>query len=160
MKSCSFTGHRKIDPRHINALSDLLIRGISYVYDEGVRDFYIGGAIGFDTMAAKAVVLFRMTHPDVRMHLVLPCLDQASRWSDRQREMYDYLLSVADTVEYIADSYYDGCMRDRNKRLVDLADCLIAYVGRNDGGSAQTKRFAERGGKTIYNLYYKCEELS
>ena len=160
MKHCSFTGHRDIPKKHETALIGLLRRGIQYVYDEGVRHFYIGGALGFDTLAAKEIVLFRFSHPDIMMHLVLPCLDQTDRWSDRQRDMYEYLLSEADTVEYIADGYYKGCMRDRNVRLVEQCDCLIAYVGRAVGGAAQTKRLAERSGKPVYNLYYEADRAS
>lgn len=157
MRKCSFTGHRNIPKRHETALVGILRRGIQYVYDEGVRHFYIGGALGFDTLAAKELVLFRFSHPDIVMHLVLPCLDQTQRWSARQRDMYEYILSEADTVEYIADDYYDGCMFDRNIRLVEECDCLIAYVGRSSGGAAQTKRLAERAGKPVYNLYHEAE---
>lgn len=158
MKSCAFTGHRKIVPEHYNALVDLLFRGISYVYSEGVRDFYIGGAVGFDTIAAQQVLRFRINHPDVKIHLVLPCMNQSERWSERQRDMYEYILSSADTVEILYENYVDGCMRDRNRRLVDYADVLIAYVGKGGSGSAQTRRMAEEKGITIYNLYYKCQE--
>ncbi len=153
VQACSFTGHRKIEPGHDPRLSELLLRGIEYVYNQGCRRFYVGGAVGFDTIAAQKVLLFRMSHPDITLNLVLPCRDQSDSWSHSQREMYDYLLSEADTVEYIAEEYYHGCMRERNARLVELCDTLIAYVGRDKSGAAQTKRMAERAGKTVYNLY-------
>lgn len=155
--ACSFTGHRKIEPRHTKKLTELLARGIKYVYDNGCRNFYLGGAVGFDTLAAQQVLLFRMTHPDVTFNLVLPFRGQSDRWGPEQRDMYDYLLSQADTIEYISDDYTGACMRQRNARLVELAEALIAYVGHDKSGAAQTKRMAERAGKAVYNLYLSAE---
>ncbi len=159
IRSCSFTGHRKIEPQHTRALPERVAAGIAYVYSKGCRHFYVGGAIGFDTVAAQQLLIFRMSHPDITVNLVLPCKDQASQWSDRQREMYDYLLSQADTIEYIAEYYYDGCMRERNARLVDHADVFIAYVCHGRSGAQQTVDMARRRGKTVYNIYNTCESV-
>lgn len=155
MKTCSFTGHRSIDIDDTDTLPTLIRRGIEYVYGLGVRRFCVGGALGFDTMAAKEVISFRMSHHDVELVLVLPCLDQAEMWSAQDREMYDFILSEANLVEYTSDRYYKGCMRVRNQRLVDLSDVVIAYLKRTASGAAQTVRMAHAAGKTVYNLYGK-----
>ncbi len=152
-KSCSFTGHRRIEEGHKSALSELLLRAVEYVYERGCRDFYAGGAVGFDTFAARAVVIFRLSHPDVKLHLLLPCVNQSERWCEADKQSYEYTLSVADDIEYVADEYYDGCMKLRNERLVASADVMIAYLGRKYGGSAQTVRLAERAGCDVFNLY-------
>ena len=154
-RACSFTGHRQIEPAARETVTNLIDRFIVYAYNNGCREFYNGGAIGFDILAARRVLLFRISHPDVRLHMVLPCKNQSERWSDRDTSSYEYVLGAADTVEVIADDYYDGCMRVRNARLVELCDVLVAYVGRNTGGSAQTYRMAKAAGKTVYNLFGK-----
>lgn len=159
MRGCSFTGHRHIEYRHKYTVSDLVARAIAYAYGEGCRDFYIGGALGFDTVAAQQVLLFRMSHPDVTLNLVLPCRDQTKNWSDTQREMYDYFLSEADTVEYVSEEYTRSCMSVRNRRLVEHCDILIAYVGHDRSGSSQTRRMAETAGKTVYNLYPTLDKV-
>lgn len=156
-KSCSFTGHRAIEPHHRDAISDLVARAVKYAYDEGCRDFYLGGALGFDTVAAQEVLLFRLSHHDVKMHLVLPCRDQASGWGNNQLEMYEYLLSRADTVEYVCDLYNPSCMRKRNARLAELCDIMIAYLGHTRSGASQTVRMATELGKRVYNLYPTLE---
>ena len=153
MRGCSFTGHRRIEYRHEDSIGALVARAVAYAYSEGCRDFYLGGALGFDTVAAQQVLLFRMSHTDVTLNLVLPCRNQTEQWTERQCEMYDYLLAQADTVEYISEEYTRYCMSARNRRLVELCDMLIAYVGRDRSGSSQTKRMAESAGKTVYNLY-------
>ena len=156
-KGCSFTGHRAIEPHHREAMPALLTSAIEYAYLEGCRDFFIGGALGFDTFAAQRVLFFRMTHPDVTLNLILPCRDQAEKWGRCQAEMYEYLLSQADTVEYVADTYTPGCMKVRNMRLASLCDIMISYVGRQRSGASQTARMAEELGKSVFNLYPTLE---
>ena len=159
-RSCSFTGHRQIKATHTSAIGALVDKGIAYAYSEGCRDFYSGGAIGFDTLAARAVIRFRISHPDVRLVLCLPCITQASLWSDSQRDDYEYLIRSADEIIYASEEYTDTCMRERNKMLAETADLVIAYVGRTRSGSSQTARMAERLGKTVYNIYPTLEEKS
>ena len=153
MKSCAFTGHRTIEVRHREGIADLLLRAINYAYNEGCRTFITGGALGFDTLAAKEIIRFRMSHPDVTLKIVIPFRTQSESWSDTQISVYEYTLANANEVEYVADEYFDGCMRMRNQRLVDLSDMIIAYASRPYSGAGQTVRMAERAGKTVYNIY-------
>ena len=153
MTSCGFTGHRKIEQNVAYKIPTLLKKAIREAIELGASKFLAGGAMGFDTIAARQVIQFRIAHPDCELHLLIPCRNQSERWSDRQRDMYEYTLSAANTVSYLTDEYRDGCMRLRNQRLVDLSDIVIAYVGRDKSGAAQTVRMAQRAGKTFYNLY-------
>jgi uncharacterized phage-like protein YoqJ len=153
---CSFTGHRIIKKEHESGLSGLLMRAIEYAYTAGCRRFLSGGAIGFDTWAARAVISYREAHPDVKLILVLPCKNQSERWSLEDIREHERLISLADEVTYVSDVYTDTCMRKRNMMLADEADMLIAYVSRLNSGTAQTVRMAK--GKEIYNLYYALEK--
>lgn len=150
---CSFTGHRQIEPDRRDILVGLLGRAIEYAYSEGCRTFITGGAIGFDTLAAKEVIRFRMNHSDVRLVLALPCIEQDAKWNSAQKNAYSFTLAVADEVIYTSEVYTKNCMAIRNKYLADKADLLIAYVGRSNSGAAQTVRMAESMNKRIYNLY-------
>ena len=153
MDVCAFTGHRRIEERHKDKIADLLSRAIAFAYEGGCRTFVTGGALGFDTLAAKEIIRFRMSHRDVRLHIVLPCKNQSDSWSSAQVSLYEYTLANADEIEYVSDVYTDGCMRERNRRLADVCDMMIAYVSRPYSGSAQTVRMASASGKVIYNLY-------
>ena len=150
---CSFTGHRKIEPETRERLVGLLGRAIEYAYNEGCRTFITGGALGFDTLAAREVIRFRMSHTDVRLVLALPCVEQDSKWSETQKSAYNFTLSAADEVIYTSETYTNHCMAERNRYLADRADILIAYCGRTNSGAAQTVRMAEKMNKRIYNLY-------
>ena len=159
MRVCSFTGHRQIKRTHTAPLPELLDRAVEYAYSQGCRLFLSGGAVGFDTLAARRVLAFRVTHPDVELELVLPCLNQDEKWTDPQKDAYAFLLSRADRVRYVAEEYSEGCMRERNAILASEADLLIAYISRPSSGSAQTARMAEKLGKRVYNLYPAADGL-
>ncbi len=158
MKACSFTGHRRIKKEHLKNLTPLLLRTINYAYDEGCRTFYTGGAIGFDTVAAREVIKFRMTHRDVRLVLCLPCINQDENWSEDQKFSYSHVLSSADEVIYARDDYTEGCMRERNFLLASKCDIMICYVGKDRSGSSQTMRMADSMGKEILNIYPVLED--
>ena len=152
-KVCAFSGHRIIKPEHRNGISSLIGRAIGYAYSRGCRVFISGGALGFDTLAAREVIKFRISHPDARLLLYLPCVNQDEQWSERDRNNYQYILNASDEILYLCDEYVDGCMKERNLRLAEKADILIAYVSRSNSGTGQTVRMAEKLGKEIYNLY-------
>ena len=157
MKACSFTGHRQIKKEHEKELPDFVARAINYAYGKNCRKFIAGGALGFDTVAAREVIKFRMRHPDVSLVLCLPCIEQDSKWKPRQKRLYEYLLSEANEVIYVSEEYTEGCMRERNRRIAEEADILIAYVNRTNSGAAQTVRMATELGREIYNLYPALE---
>ena len=62
--ACCFTGHREIPPEDREPLRAALLSEIQRLYAEkGVTEFYTGGARGFDTMAAEAVLKIREALP-------------------------------------------------------------------------------------------------
>ena len=82
MFSCCFTGHRQIASDDFLVLQKRLQKAIKYFIKQDVTDFYAGGALGFDTLAAQAVLKARRFHPQVRLILALPCHDQDARWKE------------------------------------------------------------------------------
>ena len=157
---CSFTGHRVIKNTHRNSITALILRAVSYSYDRGCRIFMSGGALGFDTLAAREVIRFKMTHPDVRLHLILPCINQDAKWNQAEINSYRFLLENADEIVYISEEYTDNCMKERNCYLAQNADIIISYVGSEISGSAQTVRMARKLQKQIYNLYPTLDKES
>ena len=151
--ACSFTGHREIESGHRARLPELLLRAVYLAYEKGVRRFYNGGAYGFDLMAARAVLLAKLRYPDISLHIIVPCQGQSDKWSSANKQSYEYVLSQADTVDTLSEHYYQGCMHQRNSRLVELSDLVIAYVGKSSGGSYRTLALAHRKEKSILNLY-------
>ena len=154
-RTCAFTGHRTLPYTELESLRGLLDRAIRYAYTEGCRIFYNGGAIGFDTEAAERVLAFRSEHPDVQLHLLLPCKNQDAKWSPLQKQRYRQLVATADAVRYLSEDYTPECMRLRNETLVKEADMLVAYLSHFRSGAAQTVAMAKRKGIPVYNLFNK-----
>ncbi len=156
--SCAFTGHRphkfpwrynEADERCV-ALKAALREQIKALVEDGITDFYSGGADGVDCWAALIVLELRKKNPALRLHCILPHEGQADKWSSAAQERYHSILDQADTVEYVSHEYYDGCMLDRNRRLVDTAGLLLAvYNGERRGGTAATARYARKLGRRI-----------
>ena len=68
-----FTGHREL-PGDTAPLYDALLRHITALYDGGCTDFVSGGAMGFDLLAAEAVLALRPLYPDMRLVKKSYCL--------------------------------------------------------------------------------------
>lgn len=156
--SCSFTGHRpkKLPWRYNESCPDcvklkkVLTAQISRLATLGVTDFFSGMAEGTDLFCSEIVLDQRKKNPVLRLHCVLPCEGQADMWSSSAQERYYGILRQADSVDYVSQKYYDKCMLDRNRRLVERAGILLAvYNGEWRGGTAATVRYARKIGREI-----------
>ena len=157
-KSACFTGHRNI--RHnAQELSSLLCKLLDVmIAEKDITDYYVGGAVGFDTIAAYSILKMQEKYPKVKLHLILPCSneDQTKGWTVEQVSDFEYILGLAHSVEYISNNYYNGCMKKRNARLVELAsECCICYwnTNNNRSGTGQTVRMSMKKGINVINLY-------
>lgn len=157
-KSCAFTGHRphklpwkdnEDDPRCI-VLKQTLAQQITALTEAGVTDFFSGMAEGTDQYCSEIVLALRKENSALKLHCVLPHEGQADRWSDPARERYHTILEQADSVEYVSCKYYDGCMLDRNHRLVELTGILLTvYNGVRRSGTGATVKYARKMGREI-----------
>lgn len=157
-RSACFTGHRtiKADMSTFSALLSSVIERL--ITDKGVTDFYAGGAYGFDAVSAFSVLHLKENYPEVKLHLILPCSkeEQSRKWTAEQKAELENLLGLADSVEYVSDRYYNGCMKTRNTRLVELAsDYCICYWNPSNfrSGTGQTVRMAQKKGIEVINLF-------
>lgn len=135
VKRICFTGHRNV--KETQQLTKKIVNQLKKLIDEGATDFYAGGAVGWDTMCERAVVKLRERFPHIKLHLVLPCPaeEQTAKWNESDKAKFRRLLSAADTVEICSARYFDGCMKIRNQRLVDMTDvCVCYYDGRKRSG--------------------------
>ena len=155
---CCFTGHRDLTKRHASRLPIELNKILEELYEKGARIFRSGGALGFDTAAALAVIELRKKHPDVKLHMVLPCRDQDKLWSLRSKMLYRRILRKSDEITYVADKYTRDCMLDRNRRMVDGSHVCVAYYNGGSGGTGYTYSYAKRKGIKIFNLYDSLEK--
>ena len=50
--ACCFTGHRKMSPDDTDSIHQRLIQTVDQLYAKGITTYYVGGAQGFDALAA------------------------------------------------------------------------------------------------------------
>lgn len=150
---CCFTGHRKVYQNEMIEVVYRLGDEIEGLIDIGVNNFISGGALGFDTIAALSVILLRAQGNRIRLIMALPCMEQDKLWSEEDREIYALILKLADEVRYIyAGEYKKGCMRDRNKYMVDNSSYCISYLRRGRSGTSQTVAYAQKQGLEIIRI--------
>ena len=155
MRSISFTGHRKLS-EDASLLTQRLYQRLKEEIQNGATNFNTGGALGFDSIAAAVILKLREVYPQIRLNLILPCSneEQTEKWSEKEKQEFYRILALADTVEYTSEHYYNGCMKKRNLRLVELADiCFCYWNGGQRSGTAQTVRMAQRKNIMVVNLY-------
>lgn len=130
----AITGHRpKALPRGAQQRIRSSIRDLVQRYPGAT--WLSGGAIGVDQIAADE--LFSLGQ---RVELVLPFSPevQATLWSPVERQVFDQQIRKASSVEVLRETYHPDGYRERNKRLVQRADLVVAYWNGSPSGTAAT----------------------
>lgn len=151
-RTACFTGHRQIPAEEEEKISARLDEVIADLIGHGIECFAAGGALGFDTMAAQAVLRTKEQYPHIRLILVLPFPEHGRRWSEFNRKVYEEIIVQADEIEYATEHYTRFCMFVRNRRLVDRSCVCVAYQTKDTGGTAYTVKYARSKELRIINL--------
>ena len=157
-RACAFTGHRpqKLPWRSDEtapgcaALKETLAMQITTLVADGYTEFLTGMAEGVDLWAAQIVLALRVTNPSLRLHCILPCVEQSARWSAASREQYRAILEQADSIIFVNRMNKKDCMLERDRFLVSYASVILAvYNGERRGGTAATVRYARKLGREL-----------
>ena len=143
-KSCCFTGHRIIPAGAVPELCHKLITTVEELIGEGICRFYSGGAVGFDMLAAEAVLFLKEKYPHITLHIIVPCENQDVKWSAENKEKYREIKAKADEVKCLSPVYFSGCMQVRNRYMVNNSSVCVAYLTKSTGGTAGTVAYAQR----------------
>ncbi len=147
-----FTGHRHIPAEEEDILAQRTDALLEKLYSQGYRDFISGAALGFDALAAECVIRLKGRHPDVSLHLAIPCSTQADRWSAADCERYERILYNADSTHVLSRCYYMGCMQVRNRFMVDRSAFCLCYLTHSRGGTMATVAYAMQQSCPVLNL--------
>lgn len=149
-----FTGHRKIPENVTPVLRELLSEILDSLYDRGARIFKAGGAVGFDTMAAQAVIDLKIRREDrnVKLHLCLAAPDQAKNFSRFDSIIFRMVKENADSVSYESEKANTSSYFARNRALVNGSDVCVAYCTKQSGGTYYTCTRALTSGVEFINL--------
>lgn len=144
-RSCAVSGHRVLekdfDKEKIERIFYKLVEG-------GFNNFFVGMALGFDTVCFQILENIRK-EKDIKIIACVPCKTQSYKYNREQKKEYDRMLSVADEVVLINEEYSKNCMQKRNQYMVDRSCALVAYLRRDFGGTANTVKYARKKGVAI-----------
>lgn len=147
-----FTGHRKIAVSIQTRLRQVLEQQIEALIYQGYQIFMTGGALGFDTLAAALVLRLRQIHPQIELHLAIPCGWQTRGWRAEDVRIYRMIQEQAD---FQINTFQPGDafpMQTRNRYMVDHSDLCVAFQQHQKGGTAYTTRYAASRSIPIINL--------
>jgi len=154
-----FTGHRAINgikggsSEVAQALQAFLLNEvIKPAYEKkNVRNFFSGGAIGVDQIAAKAVIQLKAEYPDAKLIIARPFPSQDTVWPMNVRSEYYAILSWADSVIDVAKGEYTAAkMQGRNIFMVNKAMYVVAvWNGVKKGGTWNCVDYAFNQGKKV-----------
>ena len=151
-RTCCFTGHRVIPEKDLPGILERTEQAVRRLIEQGVVFFGVGGAIGYDTEAAKLLFRLRATdYPQIKVILVYPFEGFTSRWSGEQQAEYARLLLQYDKAVCVAQRASREAYLERDRHLVDGSTYCIAYCTRDSGGTAYTLRYAQQKGLKIVN---------
>lgn len=148
-QTCCFTGHRRMTASERDRLTPWLESAVTELVKQGIVYFGVGGAVGFDMLAAQTVCRLRQRFPQMRLIMVLPCEDMARHWSAADRRQLDMLIQQADKVVYAGKVYTADCMKQRDRRLVDNSSVCVAWLTHYGTGTGYTVEYARRQGLTV-----------
>ena len=149
-QTCCFTGHRKL----LENESAILERTNIYpsrLLQENVRFFWLGGALGFDTLMAEHLLSLKKYDPQIQIYLALPFEGYRSRWSASQQARATQIDAQADGIIFCSQVPSKQAFLRRNRYLVDQSRYCISYCNRTTGGTAYTNRYARQQGLIIWN---------
>ena len=155
IRTCCFSGHRKIPPEQYNEIARRLKEKLIKLIEEGYCYFCSGGALGFDTLVAQTVLELKNEYPHINLILVLPFLSQTRGWNESDVRMYEYIKEAADKYVYTSENYFNGCMQKRNRHLVDNSSVCVCYLTEEKGGTAYTVKYANSRNLRIINIAEK-----
>ena len=70
-KTCCFTGHRSLSGAEKLKVAVRLRKAIKELVKQGIVFYGVGGALGFDTLAAQTVLDMKKEYPQLRLILVV-----------------------------------------------------------------------------------------
>lgn len=147
LKSVAITGHREadgLDEKKLEGVFKLLVK-------KGYTRFFVGMALGFDTVCFKILEKIREKE-NIKIIACIPCKDQDKYFTDEQKEDYAKMVKSANERIIFSEKYTSYCMHRRNCYMVDNSSVLVAFLNKNFGGTYNTVKYAEKAKKNIIRI--------
>lgn len=152
-QTCCFTGHRILSAHEKARIPAKLDSILLPLIEQEVRVFWLGGALGFDTLVTEHLLTLKRQFPQLVICLAFPFDGYRNRWNETQKSHAANIDAQADQIVYCSHTQSKGAFLQRNRYMVDQSRYCIAYCNRSAGGTAYTLRYAQQKGLVIQNLF-------
>lgn len=175
IKSCAITGHRparfkwkyKENNTGCKRLKKRLRDQIVALYEQGVRRFYVGGALGVDMWAGEILLQLKEQpeYNDIELFIALPFEGHDADWDSRSRGRLKVLIQHSTETVVIGTKaeVLAVCYKRRNYYMVDHADILLAVYD-NDrsirSGTGMTVNYARKKGVSVILIHPENARVS
>ena len=144
----AFTGHRNYD----NSANDKLRETIVSLHDIGARVFRVGMAEGFDMSAAEIVMELMTENDDITLEAYIPWPSFYKRFAAEDQRRYLDIVNHCSLTIYIDRSYSHTIFYQRNDRLIEGADIVVAWWDGSSSGTGYTVKQARKNKLRVVNL--------
>ena len=167
-KTCAITGHRparfkwKYKENHTGCkrLKKRIRDQIAALYEQGVRHFWVGGALGVDMWSGEIILRLKEQpeYGEIQLHIALPFEGHDAEWDERSQSRMAFLIRHSVETVIVGDPSQPAVVnyRRRNEYMVDHADCLLAVYD-NDrsvrSGTGMTVNYARRKKKSFVFIH-------
>lgn len=103
----------------------------------------------FDGSFSAAVRGLKRKYPDIKLILIKPYF---SNELNTNKEYYEFTYDDVVIPDVLAGVHPKSAITKRNRWMVENSDFIVTYVYRDFGGAYDTKKYALKLGKTVFEI--------
>lgn len=124
---------------HIAAsyITKAIKKNLEAMLDDELEWVLISGQLGVELWAAEAVFELQLEHPDLKLAVITPFLDQEVKWNEKNQEWYESILARADYIASVTNKGYEKPwqFRLKNQFFLEKSDGLLLVYDPEKEGS-------------------------
>ena len=143
----TFCGHSQF--RRSKDLEQRMFKLLEDKIGNEAADIYLGEYGNFDSFAYDCCKKYKQTHENISLFFITPYMtpEYQKNHLTHQSKRFDSI--IYPPIEVVPLKF---AILYRNRYMVDMSDCVIAYVNHNRGGAYQMYKYAKKKNKKIFNL--------
>lgn len=171
--ACTITGYRptrfkfkyKEDYSLCKKIKRNLLVVLTAMYAQGIRRFYVGGALGVDMWAGEALTAMKQQpqFADIELFCALPFPGYDRQWDDKSRKRMERIKVASNNVRYICQQEQSDAYKKRNYYMVDHSWYLVAVYDQNRSvrsGTGQTVNYALKNNLSILYIHPDTAQIT
>ncbi len=168
MLTCAVTGHRPTrfkwkyneSNNGCKRLKKRMRDQFVLLYEKGVRQFWVGGALGVDMWAGEILLRLKeqQEYGEIELMIALPFEGHDAGWDERSKKRLEFLIRHSGKTIVVGEKGQppEVNYRRRNEYMVDQADCLLAVYDNGHSirsGTGMTARYAQKKGLPVFFIH-------